>query len=68
LRLFLDQHAGNPHVRVHENAESKFQVFHDALVEAFKFSRSILRKLILVLDLLASKLNQVLVDDVANMF
>src|ERR1700722_483120 len=68
LGLFLDQRASDTHVLVSENTKGKFQVFNNALVKHREFSRSFLRELVLVLDLLAGQLHQILVDDVANMF
>src|SRR5262249_46935804 len=64
----FDQRASGSHIPVHEDAEREFQVFNDALVKCLKFSRSIFRKLILVLDLLIGKLNQIFVNDVSDMF
>src|SRR5258708_12618258 len=68
LSLFLDQRASDTHVFINENTKGKFQVFNNALVKHREFSRSLLRKLVLVLDLLAGQLHQILIDDVADMF
>src|ERR1700675_548114 len=68
LCIFLDQRASNTHVLINENTKGKFQVFNNALVKHREFSRSLFRELVLVLDLLAGQLHQILVDNVADMF
>src|ERR1700724_2279990 len=68
LRLFFDQRASNSHVLINKKTKGKLQVFNNALVKHCEFSRAVLRELVLVLDLLAGQLHQILVDDVANMF
>src|ERR1700730_1172425 len=67
LGLFFDQRASNSHVLINKKTKGKLQVFNNALVKHCEFSRAVLRELVLVLDLLAGQLHQILVDDVSDM-